>query len=264
MSNETTDGIVSPTSDELYSLVADLGAMAESVQLALERRANAYRGTQTERLAATSEVQVGSLWKDTTGENALYVRQGTGWVQVWPTPVSRRLTVGTYDTEIGPPFQVFRELRDGSTYVAGIELLHGPGDAPGFRLTSQKDGQYLSRWTIGGEGYISYTDVKNNAPSRTVPFATTGGVITVESGSYTANTDFNRALSFPSGFFSSTPVVKLTPLTAFPKQTHVSLGTVSETSATVNMLRESTTASFQVHWEATQFFPNYAEDWPPA
>src|SRR5690606_39946893 len=69
-----------------------------------------------------------------------------------------------YDQEIGYPFQVFRELKGDSTYVTGLELIHGPGDAPGLRITSQKDGQLLSRWNIGGEGYLSYVDLKNNSP----------------------------------------------------------------------------------------------------
>lgn len=104
---QTSDGIVSPDDTDKYKLVPQLAALAETTQLALNKRANYYTGTTAQRTAFTSAAGEGVAWKDTNGTKGLYVKEGTAWNLVYPrpSPVSVRMTsthssplgVGTYD-----------------------------------------------------------------------------------------------------------------------------------------------------------------------
>lgn len=79
------DNIYSPARGASDKIEVWSGSLAASVQDALKRRANSYRGTTAERNAFTSEAPTGTLWVDTNSGNiALYIRQGAGWSKVWP------------------------------------------------------------------------------------------------------------------------------------------------------------------------------------
>lgn len=80
----TSDGITSPDNTDLFRLVPQLAALAETTQLALNKRANFYTGTSAQRAAFTSSAGEGVAWKDTNGTKALYVKEGTAWSQIWP------------------------------------------------------------------------------------------------------------------------------------------------------------------------------------
>lgn len=85
MATTSPDNIKSPDAGDQYALVQDLGALADTVQNALTRRANAYTGTSAQRTAFTSAPQ-GAIWVDTNGSRALYTREGSAWVRF---PISR-------------------------------------------------------------------------------------------------------------------------------------------------------------------------------
>jgi|SRR5690625_762784 len=78
----TEDGIWTPDQIDDYNLVADLATMSSTVQDALERRANAYRGTSTQRNNFTSSAPEGSIWVDTNGDKEVWVKQGNAWVSI--------------------------------------------------------------------------------------------------------------------------------------------------------------------------------------
>jgi len=80
----TEDGIWTPDQIDDYNLVADLATMSSTVQDALERRANAYRGTSTQRNNFTSSAPEGTIWVDTNGDKEVWVKQGNTWQQIWP------------------------------------------------------------------------------------------------------------------------------------------------------------------------------------
>ena len=80
----TSDGIWTPDSVDTFALVNDLAAMAASIQAALNKRANHYTGTTTQRTAVTTSAPEGTLWSDTNGEKILWIKQGASWQKVWP------------------------------------------------------------------------------------------------------------------------------------------------------------------------------------
>lgn len=77
MATTSPDNIWTPDNSDEYDLTVDLAAMATSVQTALEKRANSYKGTSAQRVAFQSSVRVGDLWQDTNGTQDLYVWTGT-------------------------------------------------------------------------------------------------------------------------------------------------------------------------------------------
>lgn len=80
----TKDGIWTPDQIDDYNLVTDLSTMASTVQDALEERANAYRGTSTQRSSFTGTAPEGTIWVDTNGGKEVWVKQGNTWQQIWP------------------------------------------------------------------------------------------------------------------------------------------------------------------------------------
>lgn len=75
------DNIPSPDLSDQYAVTQDFANLADGVQLALERRANLYKGTSTQRTAFTSAPE-GVHWQDTNGAKAEYVRQSGQWVSL--------------------------------------------------------------------------------------------------------------------------------------------------------------------------------------
>lgn len=80
----TVDGIWTPDQGDDYNLVGDLGTMSASIQTALEKRANVYRGTTAQRSNFTNGAPEGVLWVDTNGAKQIWVKQGNTWELVWP------------------------------------------------------------------------------------------------------------------------------------------------------------------------------------
>ena len=74
----TPDNIWTPDQGDDFALTTDLAATAESIQLALNRRANAYTGTTSQRVAA-QDLPVGSTWTDTDGSFGTWVMRESGW-----------------------------------------------------------------------------------------------------------------------------------------------------------------------------------------
>ena len=74
----TPDNIWTPDQGDDFALTTDLAATAESIQLALNRRANAYTGTTSQRVAA-QDLPVGTTWTDTDGSFGTWVMRESGW-----------------------------------------------------------------------------------------------------------------------------------------------------------------------------------------
>lgn len=83
MATTTPDNIWTPDAGDQYALTQDLGANADSVQAALIRRGNAYKGSTAQRTAFSS-AEDGVLWQDTDGIKMVWRRDGVNWVPaVW-------------------------------------------------------------------------------------------------------------------------------------------------------------------------------------
>lgn len=72
------DNLYSPDDDDGYALVQDMGLGQDTVQAALVRRANAYKGTAAERNAFTTAPE-GTQWVDTDGSRKTYIRENASW-----------------------------------------------------------------------------------------------------------------------------------------------------------------------------------------
>lgn len=84
MALTTPDGIRTPNLPDDFNLVTDLGVLANSVQAALIKRANSYKGTSAARQAfktSTPSAQQGDSWQDTDSSKQMYVFLDGDWVQ---------------------------------------------------------------------------------------------------------------------------------------------------------------------------------------
>lgn len=70
-----------PDGDSPYDFVAALAATASSTDLALQDRANAWRGTGAQRMARLNELPEGALWSDEDGNKVLHMKRNGRW---WP------------------------------------------------------------------------------------------------------------------------------------------------------------------------------------
>lgn len=96
MPTTTPDTLRSPNPSDPYNLVADLAIMQSDNQAALNRRANTYIGTSSQRTAFTSAAN-GTHWQDTNGNQWEWVRLGGAWVVSGP-----RVATGTGVTISAP------------------------------------------------------------------------------------------------------------------------------------------------------------------
>lgn len=84
MALTTPDNIRTPNLPDDFNLVTDLGVLANSVQAALLKRANSYKGTSAARQAfktATPGAAQGDSWQDTDSSKQMYVFLDGDWVQ---------------------------------------------------------------------------------------------------------------------------------------------------------------------------------------
>lgn len=80
MATTSPDNLKTPDAGDQYALVQDLGALADTVQNALKRRANLMLGTVAERNAFTASAPQGIHWQDTDGTNLFeWVMRNGSW-----------------------------------------------------------------------------------------------------------------------------------------------------------------------------------------
>lgn len=80
MATTSPDNLKTPNTGDQYALVQDLGALADTAQNALTRRANSYVGTGAQRVAFLNPPQ-GASWTDTNGSRNSYTYVGTSWTR---------------------------------------------------------------------------------------------------------------------------------------------------------------------------------------
>ena len=87
MATTSPDGIFSADGNTPASLELITGAMAQSVQDALDRRAGPFSGTTVERNAFTNAADEGVIWVDTNGEKGVYRKNGANWQKIFPVDI---------------------------------------------------------------------------------------------------------------------------------------------------------------------------------
>lgn len=117
MATTSPDNIYSADTNTPQNLPAITGAMATSVQEALNKRGNAYAGTSSQRQSMTSSANDGTLWKDTDGGKELWAKDGGGWVKIWP-PAEYSMTSMTAHVTAGQSIPVDSYVPMGNMTVA--------------------------------------------------------------------------------------------------------------------------------------------------
>lgn len=88
MATTSPDNLKTPDAGDQYALVQDLGAFADTVQIALNNRGNLFKGPSSSRVAFTSAPD-GARWQDTNGDLLEWVRLAGAWrLDAWHTTVS--------------------------------------------------------------------------------------------------------------------------------------------------------------------------------
>lgn len=161
MATTSPDNIKSPDSGDQYALVQDMGALADTVQNALVRRANLYKGTSAQRTAFTTATE-GTWWQDTNGNKDVWVRKAGAWVIAVPTPVKSAsgtgsASVGSSATNITVNFPSGR-----FSAAPGVSVLSNSPSSVGsrvyFRVTSVSSSQMTIEATFlsGATGTWAY------------------------------------------------------------------------------------------------------------
>lgn len=241
----TSRGLVTPDAGDDYALLQDLNTLAGTINTALEKGANLFHGTQTQRLNTTG-LPDGTLWKDSTGERILWLRDNAQWVRIWPEPARNVFRVGSYDEVLGTVFYNMRRLyQDGTTTAASFELIGTP-ELTGMRISNWLNGSVSNYIDMRRNGEVGVYDGSN---MRTLPFASAGGKVSIAPTG--PNQITTAQISFPTGYFTQAPNVQLTAESAYPERVSLSLENVSTSGATIRMHRTDALSAV-VHWSATQ------------
>lgn len=156
----TADGIWYPEEEDDYDLIADLGAMASSVQAALNSRAG-REGNTAARLTARATATVGSTWYD-TDQGVFYVFSITGggtrgdWVRVAPPTDTGWIPLTTFGSDaragsVTPAYRIsgnvaylrgYVEKNDGTNITANWAMITLPANIrPQESITMTTSGQ---------------------------------------------------------------------------------------------------------------------------
>ena len=93
MATTSPDNLRTFDSGDPYALVQDMGILADTIQNALIKRANAYVGTVSHRTAFTTEAPLGTIWSDTDADRLVWKKGATDWESVSPYSDSGNISV---------------------------------------------------------------------------------------------------------------------------------------------------------------------------
>lgn len=243
----TEDGITTPSGGDEVKIVQDLSTMASTIQDALNKRANMYKGTSADRTSFTADAQDGVLWKDTNGTRALWVKQGTGWEQIYPD-ARNMISVGSWTQETSPSGQFqMRRYYNNTGNNAHVNLLVHATESIGFIAQNWHNRQSTSALRVHHDGQVS---TSLSGQIRELPFSTLTGSSQVEISQ--ADTVHSHTVTFSPGRFTKTPIVVATPATGVPASVSLSVGSISTSGFTIYAVRHGATTNVNVEWIAMQ------------
>ena len=257
----TGNGVWTPDASSNYNLTTDLASMAASIDTALERRANSYKGTQAQRVAFTTAPE-GSIWVDTNGDQQLWVRRGTGWFVVGDLSGYARydtsggvngqwVETGASDSTSEPSFRLRRSRDNGSAYARMyVSNASNSMAEVGISVQDLGLGVYSVFYFTGNTG-----EIRTRGPDgvyRPVPFATASGGF---SAGGTANTTFSTSITFPSGRFTKTPDIFIQLRTSNPQNGYIPSYTGESATGFTAHTRYATTTVMPYKWFAIQMEP---------
>lgn len=199
MAVTTPDEIFYPDGNQPFTPVQSMGAMAASVQMALNRRGNLYVGTAAQRAAFTTAPE-GVHWQDTDGAKSVYVRQGTSWVTQRASHARIFRTsdqILTKDTSVGVTFQSteydvggIAELANNGirTDKAGTWLISGQASFSAKDTLDTIDITLNGRIVIGSVVKGTLKDTATRLSTSGTMNLPAGSLITMNARGYTTNT----------------------------------------------------------------------------
>lgn len=252
MAIQTEDGITTPSGNDEQKLVQDLAAMATTIQEALNKRANTYRGTSAQRSQFTSQAEEGQLWKDTNGSKILWAKQGTGWTRVWPeNRESGVFAIGSRTQEFASPGQLQLRRYYGDTgNNAHANLLMDTNESRGLTVANWKNGSVTSLFSVGHNGQLEVRTQVGGSVSRFLPFSMHSGTVTLTPSG--ADQVTSQTVTMSSGQrFTAAPLVFVVPHTSVPQNVSFGISNRSTTSFTLHMHR-TTNVPTTFGWFAIQ------------
>ena len=161
MPTTANHAIWTPASESNYNLTTDLAAMAASIDTAMVKSANAYKGTAAQREAFTAAPD-GTLWSDTNGTRKLWMRQAGAWVAVGGSTAVQSWSEPESPASYAAP---------GWSVTSGV-FYWKPGLAAGS-VTVQRTGGAIS---VNAKGDITNQTVLTGLPARFTPMVDECGV----------------------------------------------------------------------------------------
>lgn len=79
MGTTSPSNIIYPDGSSNFNYVTDMAAMAQSIQNALTKQGNMFSGTDSERIAYTTEAKNGTLWSNSDGDMKTYQFRAGKW-----------------------------------------------------------------------------------------------------------------------------------------------------------------------------------------
>ena len=167
MATTSPDNIYSPNIDDNWAVPQAMGAMADSVQAALSKRANFYVGTSQERQNFTPN-RPGVHWQDTNAGWEEFVFKSGVW-----TPVREKVEIASISPAPGVTISAYNELvKQGNLVTASIRV-----DSAGFSANTNKVAGTIPvgfRPKHTNIHYLAYTSGNSSNPEALVIFSNNG------------------------------------------------------------------------------------------
>lgn len=249
---ETSDGITTPSDNDPYKLVQDLGAMAETIQQVVNLRANLYKGTSSQRTLFTPDAEEGVFWKDTNGSKILWERKGTGWSQVFPEDRSSGVfQIGSATEAVPSPGQLqISRYYSSTNSQSRTNFVQSATQSSGLLIENRKDGSQISSLRIKHNGQLDVATHGAATRVRPIPFAFDEGTVEIPGG---AGTITSAAVTFSPGRFTKTPHIFLQARSSAIAGMSAETGISGQSASgfTANLLRSNSTTSV-LSWFAVQ------------
>lgn len=246
----TPNGITTPSGTDLVKIVVDLSAMATSIDSALNKRANHFIGSSSERISSLSSLPNGTFWSDTPGTGATWVKYSGLWQPIHPVGTSRSLILGDWSGSVGFPYINFRNTGGVGATFRWQGTSSGASSSRHMELaTLTNSGDREASWRFYGTGQVA-RQLEGQVNLTYDPYIQRFGSVNVNVPS--AGGVGSATVSFPGGSFTRTPqIIHLALNNTNPNNFGASYSNPSVNGFTVYATR-ATAGTVTVLWHAIQ------------